>query len=89
MVAGSNPAGGVIKTNVLHIDQKTASRRCMACANNGVGAPGGGAANARVYSSVVERLTADQQVRGSNPRAPLYLRKCDVEIIINSTPTRA
>ena len=23
-----------------------------------------------VYSSVVERLTADQQVRGSNPRAP-------------------
>ena len=26
----------------------------------------------RVYSSVVERLTADQQVRGSNPRAPLY-----------------
>ena len=26
-------------------------------------------ANNRMYSSVVERLTADQQVRGLNPRA--------------------
>ena len=30
----------------------------------------------RVYSSVVERLTADQQVPGSNPGAPLFLRFC-------------
>ena len=28
-----------------------------------------------VYSSVVERLTADQQVPGSNPGAPLFLEE--------------
>jgi hypothetical protein len=31
----------------------------------------------RMYSSVVERLTADQQVRGSNPRASLSTSSID------------